>query len=114
MTEINGDTSDGFHTFNELYEHRTALFAAVCRMVPAWSWRSHRHHEGGDPMFLGFFIAGVDLPSGAISYHVEDQYWDLFDGCPTLEYAPAWDGHTSKDVMARLNAWSGSTLKVKR
>ena len=27
---ITGDTSDGYHTFNELYRHRAILFSVIC------------------------------------------------------------------------------------
>ena len=30
-SEINGETSDGYHTFNELYHHRAVLFSVIVR-----------------------------------------------------------------------------------
>jgi hypothetical protein len=104
-----GDISDGHHTFNELYQHRAALFAALCRSHPGLSWRSRNHHEGGDPMFPGFFIAGITIPRGdrsvQVTYHCDASTWGWFDGAPVLDHAPAWDGHTPTDVVDRLNAW---------
>lgn len=105
-----GDLSDGHHTFSDLYAHRAALFAALCRSYPGLSWRSRQHHEGGDPMFPGFFIAGVRIPSdGAgydqISYHHPLDVWDWFDGVTELDHAPEWDGHTPAQVIDRLNSW---------
>lgn len=39
-----GEISDGYHTFDELYEHRTAIFAAIfaalCKAHPENSWKS--------------------------------------------------------------------------
>lgn len=29
--KITGETSDGYHTFNELYHHRAVLFSVICR-----------------------------------------------------------------------------------
>lgn len=104
-TEITGETSDGYHTFNELYEHRLALTVALVRQSPALSWRSRHHHVGGDPMFDGHFIVGVDLPTGTITYHYAIEHWDLFDAARTLDNAPAWDGALPADTVARLLAW---------
>ena len=102
---IDGSTSDGYHTFDELYEHRTALFAALCRSYPELSWRSWHHHDGGDPMFDGMFIAGMALATGDITYHVDAERWDDFEGIRELPHAFAWDGHTPADVVRRLNGW---------
>ena len=90
--EITGETSDGYHTFNELYEHRLALTVALVRKTPDLAWRSLRHHVGGDPMFDGYFIVGLDLPTGTITYHYDLKHWELFDAARTLDNAPAWDG----------------------
>lgn len=38
--------SDGYHTFYELYEHRTALFAALCNTYNDRSWKSFKHADG--------------------------------------------------------------------
>lgn len=49
-------------------------------------------------MFDGFFVVGVKTPEGEYSYHYQLKYWDHFDTCRTLEHAPKYDGHTSKDI----------------
>lgn len=51
-------TSDGYHTIEELYEHRHALFMALTCAMPWRSWKSRRHHDG--PSYDGWFIA-LDL-----------------------------------------------------
>ncbi len=94
------DTSDGYHTFGELYEHRHALFIALARSNRDLAWRSRKHEDG--TMFAGMFIAGLQLPTGDISYHLPDKCWDALDCATTYEQAPAWDGHTSDEVVARL------------
>jgi hypothetical protein len=101
--KIDGNTSDGYHTFNELYEHRTVLFAALVNTSDLYihAWKSKRHHDN-TPMYDGYFIVGVHLPNvGQITYHVELKYWDLFkvDECVI---PPKWDGHTPSDVVDRL------------
>lgn len=88
---------------DDLYWHRTLLYALVCQQFKATAWRARKHHDGtGDE---GWFIAGIRLPHdiGQISYHQPDRAWELFDGIATYESAPyEWDGHTSDDVVERL------------
>jgi hypothetical protein len=100
-----GDVSDGFHTFNELYAHRHALFCALANTRPNWSWRSKLHSDG--TMMEGWFIAGMKLSSGQISYHLPNEYWDNLEEICTLDNAPDWDGHTPTDVIDRLLEWGG-------
>lgn len=99
------DVSDGYHTFGELYEHRCLLFVALMKAHPALSWRSRLHDNGSsDP---GWWVGGMRLPAGDISYHLPDPLWPLLDAAnvATLERAPKWDGHTSADVLNRLRQW---------
>lgn len=99
---IDGNTSDGYHTFNELYEHRHALFLALMLCNHLRAWRSYLHHDGTS--FDGYFIAGMDLISGQVSYHIPLRLWDKLNdsNIATLTFAPEWDGHTSDDVIDRI------------
>jgi hypothetical protein len=100
------EVSDGYHTFGELYDHRRALFAALTRAYPELSWRSKQHHPDDDPMFEGgYFIVGMHLPTGQISYHYKLPHWDDYDVVPELDHAPKWDGHNASDVVDRLLNW---------
>jgi hypothetical protein len=38
--KIDGDTSDGYHTFNELYYHRMILFSVICNQNKSKAWKS--------------------------------------------------------------------------
>jgi hypothetical protein len=99
------DVSDGFHTFNDLYEQRMILFAALVNAYRDKAWKSLRH-EDGEPCFGGdWFIVGIDTPKGSYSYHYGIKYWDVFD-CRILPRAKHWDGHTEKDAMERLMSLS--------
>lgn len=91
------EKSDGYHTFNELYDHRTALFAALCTFIPAI--KSLKHHD--DTMFDDMFIVMTYLNWQQISYHLDSKYWDIF---PATEVprADERDWHTSNDVIERL------------
>lgn len=99
------DLSDGYHTFTELYEHRRALTAVLAGLATFenMSWRSKNHHPDDDPMFEGgYFIVGIELPTGIVSYHYELKHWDDFAAVPELDHAPKWDGHTPADAVTRL------------
>ncbi len=96
--KITGETSDGYHTFNELYEHRHAMFSILCRDYNGW--KSKLHADG--TMFDGWFIAGIQTPSGQATYHLPLAWWNRLKCCE-FERAPEWDGHTSDDVLRRLH-----------
>lgn len=100
-----GKISDGYHTFDELYEHRCYLFAALMRSNPTISWRANNHDDG--TMFDGWFIAGMHLPTGDITYHLPIDMWESLDGVgiATSNKAPKWDGHNPSDVVERLKNW---------
>lgn len=101
-----GEVSDGYHTFNELYEYRLLYNAG---MFSTWAelglydvHKSKRHSDGEIPFGdANWFIVMAELPTGQISNHYEMKDWDLFQ-IPEKEKANAWDGHTPKDVAERL------------
>lgn len=96
-----GDTSDGSHTFKELYDHRRALTAVLAAAASdaGDSWRSKQHHPSNDPMFPGYFIVGIIFPNGLVTYHYELEYWDDFAAVTEREHAPEWDGSTPDDSI---------------
>ena len=97
---ITGETSDGYHTFNELYHHRAVLFSVIVKAFPEHAWKARQHHDG--TMYSGMFIVGIDTPEGQASYHYDiDPYWDMFE-CRELERAPEWDGHTPAQAIERI------------
>lgn len=109
MTDINGETSDGYHTFDELYRFRLLYNAALFNlMFEHWSgYRVHkswRHYDGEECFGGGWFIVMATLPTGQISNHYEAGDWDLFK-IPEQGCADEWDGHTSADVARRLEAY---------
>ena len=105
MTESTGQISDGYHTFDELYAHRHHLFTALMLSNPSISWVAKKHDDG--TMFDGYFIAGMNLPTGPITYHMPISMWEIFTRIEfnTNEFAPKWDGHTSEDALERLKNW---------
>ena len=96
-----GEVSDGFHTFNGLYEQRMILFAALVKAYKDKAWKSYRHEDGEYCFGGGWFIVGIDTPEGSYTYHYENKYWNMFD-CMDLPRAKHWDGHTEADAETRL------------
>lgn len=93
-----GDVSDGYHTFNELYEHRYLLFIHVAISQPgAFKTRLNDKKEAWD----GWFILGINTNRGQISYHLPEKYWDIAD-VQEVEFNMKYDGHNSGDVLERL------------
>lgn len=96
-----GKLSDGFHTFDSLYEQRLILFAALVKAYKDKAWKSYRHEDGEYCFGGGWFIVGIDTPEGSYTYHYENKHWDMFD-CIDLPRAKHWDGHTEADAETRL------------
>ena len=98
-----GEISDGYHTFNELYNHRAMLFASLCLTTFSnKAWKSLLHSNPDDPMYPGMFIVGVDTPFGQATYHYDiDPYWSIFK-VKELDRAPEFDGHTPNEAIDRI------------
>ena len=96
-----GEASDGYHTFNELYDFRREYNAALVNTGVWKAHKSYRHHSGELCFGGGWFIVMIETPFGQISNHYENKYWDEFH-CEEKEFADEWDGHTEKDVIERL------------
>jgi len=87
---LKGKISDGYHTFNELYEFRKVYNAALFN---EWytqnKYNVHkaiRHNDGELCFGGGWFIVVANLPSGQISNHYEMKDWELFK-CRDVEKA---------------------------
>lgn len=110
-----GEISDGYHTFNELYEHRFTLFIALCKMIYYHHpdthftgqfpiWRSREHSDGSE--WPGWFILGIGMaPGHQITYHLPEGKWGLVEFAKTLDRAPEYDGHTANDAILRLQQY---------
>ena len=101
--------SDGYHTFGDLYAHRVALFIALCKEIhnnPANQtynnvWRTKIHSDG--TTWDGWFVLGLNKERGEqITYHLPIKEWETCSFAETLEKAPEFDNHNSKDVLDRL------------
>lgn len=104
--EDKGNISDGYHTFNELYEYRllynASMFNELAKQGLYDVHKSKKHSDGTIPFGdENWFIVQAELPTGQISNHYEMKDWDLFK-IPEKEKANPYDGHTPKDVAKRL------------
>ena len=90
-----GKVSDGYHTFDELYEHRMILFSVILNNNKDKAWKSKLHDDG--TMFDDYFIVGITTIEGDFTYHYHIDNWDLFN-VKELERGHKWDGHESKDI----------------
>jgi hypothetical protein len=106
--EDKGNISDGYHTFNELYEFRKVYNAVLFNEwakfdIPQYNvHKSIRHYDGSLCFGGGWFIVVAVLPTGQISNHYNLKDWDLFKIPSTEKALFEFDGHTSEDVIKRL------------
>lgn len=91
-----GETSDGYHTFNELYDHRCLLWINLCLK----SDLKHKSYWVRD--HLPEWDLLVYEGQARISYHIPNKYRELYEDRLTEIKELEFDGHTSSDVLRRL------------
>ena len=118
------EISDGYHTFDELYEFRKVYNAVLFNLwaeldgayleegiiekrveEPGYDvHKSWKHHDGELCFGGGWFIVSAMLPAGLISNHYKAEDWELFR-VPEAEKAKyPFDGYTAQDVLQRLKS----------
>ena len=110
---VNDDISDGYHTFDELYEHRITLYIALCKQINQQPyndngkygvWRSKRHSDGELAFGGTWFVLGIGSEHGKqITYHLPIEKWDETNFADEMVNAPGFDEHTPEDVLKRIN-----------
>ena len=108
-TEINENKSlisDGYHTFSELYQYRmlynVALFNEWYKNNLYDCHKSYKHDDGELCFGGGYFIVCANLPTGQISNHYKNDYFDLFKIIETEKAKYEYDGHSPNDCLIRL------------
>ena len=80
--KIDENTSDGYHTFKELYEFRllynAGMFNELAKDKQYNVHKSKKHSDGEECFGGGWFVVQATLPTGQISNHYELKDWDLF------------------------------------
>jgi hypothetical protein len=100
------DISDGYHTFDELYEHRCLLFVNLCLTVPKkCAWKI-------DASFGGWLCLYLETPHGQISYHIPETMRRYIEGRIMRDDNYKWDGHNSVDVVDRLKMLTRRSLNT--
>ena len=93
--------SDGYHTIEELYEHRHLLYLLyVISQIGNYDDIYYKEED-----YPGWFILYIEITEGQISYHLPNKYLKIVKA-QGIKKAPddyKWDGHTSKDVLERLD-----------
>lgn len=101
-----GQVSDGYHTFDELYEYRllynAMLFNEWAKSGKYDVHRSRRHSDGELCFGGGWFVVVATLPTGQISNHYKERYWNYFGGVPARNLPVEYDGHTPGAVLDRM------------
>lgn len=88
-SDIRGNYSDGYHSFNELYEFRKVYNAVLFNEwanyiddylqdnVPKYKVHKSWKHNNGELCFGGgWFIVSAMLPTGQISNHYTAEDWE--------------------------------------
>lgn len=86
--------SDGYHTFEELYEHRCLLFF---NFVIQSEWKS-----AWKPHYPGWPVLFLETPYGQISYHFPESMIAMVELHVDRDDNYQWDGHTVADVISRM------------
>lgn len=99
---VGNDMSDGYHTFDELYEHRILLY--LLWLVEEKGGGQNRDVYWVKDHFPDWDLVATNVGTQQISYHVPISYRDVlqkhFVQRDTLDHV--WDGHTSADVADRM------------
>lgn len=119
------DVSDGYHTFDELYEFRKQYNAAFANILYFNLLRTAHHvpanpngkteltiykskkHSDGKPCFDGtYFIVMFVYNEKQISNHYQMKDWDLFKIPEVNVPLHKYDGHTPKDTLISLEQFN--------
>lgn len=94
---VNGDMSDGSHTFDELYVHRNLLWVNLCLTNPESCYFVKEHYPDWD--LLVYEYVGMQM-----SYHIQKIHRNVYQNLIKVKKIEdhEFDGHSPEDVIARL------------
>lgn len=92
---VGNDLSDGYHTFDELYEHRVILYLSICVLNKEKCFYKKDYDS--------WFCVYLETDHGQISYHVPNKYLSIAEKHFTYSPNHKFDGHTSEKVLDRLS-----------
>lgn len=92
--------SDGWHTFEELYNVRHALFIIVALYFKESAFKTLKNNDG--TVYNDYFLLYVNTVEGQVSFHLPQKYWEYCSFATTTDKNDTYDGHTTIDVYLRL------------
>ena len=94
-----GKVSDGYHSFDDLYDHRNMLWLYIVNSNLEAAFKTKLDDKGES--LPGWFIAGINTDAGQITYHLPKHLWNKYLA-EVVSSNKDYDGHTSADVLHRL------------
>lgn len=90
-TSAPGSANDGYHSFDEMYQHRYLLFLMLVQIgqYPAYKGAVED----------GYFVGGILIDDQQVAYHLPESLWRAF---PATIEQPEWDGHTPNHALCRI------------
>lgn len=83
------------------YSERNKMLVVVCRMALALGCKAGiGKHEGENGENDWRNIVFIDLPSGQVSWHIDDS--DVVNFAFLSSYEGKWDGHTTEEKWNRV------------
>lgn len=98
---VDGDMSDGYHTFDELYEHRVLLYLMALKSGAFKAQVVVEDHYDGWDLIVAYTSGNYQQ----ISYHVPNKYrwaYEHLERRSKEEQEKLFDGHDSKLVAHRI------------
>ncbi|MFA5602776.1 MAG: hypothetical protein WDA21_03475 [Bacilli bacterium] len=99
--------SDGWHTFGELYKHRQMLLIKLCQFISKSNrkdlvvWKTRKHND--NTVMEGYFLLGITInKNNYISYHMDNNVWDLCAYAIELDKSPIVGNYNSKMALQNL------------
>lgn len=83
---------------DDVYRERNLLVQALSKLFPAYLARHDENDTSWDKDWM--WIVYIDLPTGQVSWHIQDREGLLFNHLPVLPNK--WDGHDTKEKYRRL------------
>ena len=97
-----GTITDGYHSFDDLYEHRNLLFLNLIVHMDYREEATAYYTE--DPNMPGWILVVLETEKlGQISYHMQDGYDQFLKHIPKIPWNELnWDSRSSLEVSLRL------------
>jgi len=83
---------------NAVYRERDQLVAALSKLFPSWLGPV----DDAEPGWTGAIY--IQLPTGQVSWHIPDEEAATLFAHVPADASRRWDGHTTPEKYARLNA----------